>query len=98
MWVVEEESCMSTTVTAGLRDVIAASSAICNVNGAEGRLSYFGYDIHDLADHATFEEVIYLLWNGELPTRTALEELTKRLNAETGLPAGILDLISAIPR
>lgn len=83
---------------AGLEGIVAAQSRISDVNGDEGTLIYSGYDIHDLAEHATFEEVVYLLWNGELPTRTALEELTKQLNAETGLPAGILDLISAIPR
>jgi citrate synthase len=83
---------------AGLEGIVAAQSRISDVNGDEGTLIYSGYDIHDLAEHATFEEVVYLLWNGELPTRFALEELTRQLNAETGLPAGIIDLISAIPR
>jgi citrate synthase len=83
---------------AGLEGIVAAQSRISDVNGDEGTLIYSGYDIHDLAEHATFEEVVYLLWNGELPTRSALEELTRQLAAETGLPAGIIDLISAIPR
>jgi citrate synthase len=83
---------------AGLEGIVAAQSRISDVNGDEGTLIYSGYDIHDLAEHATFEEVVYLLWNGELPTRSALEELTRQLNAETALPGGIIDLISAIPR
>jgi len=83
---------------AGLEGIVAAQSRISDVNGDEGTLTYSGYDIHDLAEHSTFEEVVYLLWNGELPTRAALEELKHQLNAETGLPAGILDLINAIPK
>ncbi len=83
---------------AGLEGIVAAQSRISDVNGDEGTLIYSGYDIHDLAEHSTFEEVVYLLWNGELPTRAALEELKHQLNAETGLPAGILDLINAIPK
>src|SRR5579871_6862125 len=87
---------MSTT-TAGLRDVIAAASAICDVNGAEGRLSYFGYDIKDLADQATFEEVIYLLWHGELPTRAELASLIGALQAESALPPPVLTLLAEYP-
>jgi citrate synthase len=83
---------------AGLEGIVAAQSRISDVNGDEGTLIYSGYDIHDLAEHSSFEEIVYLLWNGELPTRAALEELKKQLNAETGLPAGIVDLISAIPK
>src|SRR5437879_2448901 len=83
---------------AGLEGIVAAQSRISDVNGDEGTLIYSGYDIHDLAEHSTFEEIVYLLWNGELPTRAALEELKKQLNADTGLPAGIIDLINAIPK
>jgi citrate synthase len=85
------------TATAGLRDVIAAASAICNVNGAEGKLSYFGYDIQDLAEQATFEEVIYLLWHGELPTRAQLVSHTEALAAEAGLPQPIQALLAGFP-
>src|SRR5262249_35459152 len=90
------ESQMATT-TAGLRDVIAAASAICNVNGAEGKLSYFGYDIQDLAEHATFEEVIYLLWYGDLPRPQQLADLTHALQAEAALPMEALTLLEAFP-
>ena len=86
------------TSTAGLRDVIAASSAICNVNGTEGTLSYYGYNIQELAAQATFEEVIYLLWHSELPTRTQLAEHQHTLMAEGELPAAVLDLLRSFPR
>jgi citrate synthase len=49
---------------AGLEDVVAATSAICYLDGNRGVLAYFGYDIHDLARGASFEEVCYLLWHG----------------------------------
>src|SRR6188768_2128872 len=53
----------------GLEDVVATTSAICFIDGDKGVLSYCGYDIHDLAGNATFEEVCYLLWHRRLPTR-----------------------------
>src|SRR2546428_6111894 len=52
---------------AGLEDTVATSSAICYLDGDRGVLAYCGYDIHDLARHATFEEVCYLLWHRRLP-------------------------------
>jgi len=83
---------------AGLEGIVAAQSRISDVNGMEGWLIYCGYDIHDLADHATFEEVIYLLWNGRLPNREELAQLKQRLSTETSLPAGIHQLIASIPK
>jgi citrate synthase len=83
---------------AGLEGIVAAESRISDVNGDEGKLLYAGYDIHDLAEHSTFEEVVYLLWHGELPSRTALEELKRQLSNETGLPTPIQVLISSIPK
>ena len=62
-------------VNAGLEDIVAGSSSICDVNGKEGRLIYQGYDIHDLAEHSTFEEVVYLLWYGRLPTKTEFDTI-----------------------
>ena len=83
---------------AGLEGVVAAPSSISDVNGQEGRLIYWGYDIHDLAEHATFEEVTYLLWNGHLPTPSQLDELKRLLAREAGLPAQIQQLIREIPK
>ncbi|HZM85380.1 MAG TPA: citrate synthase [Blastocatellia bacterium] len=83
---------------AGLEGIVAAQSSISDVNGEEGKLIYGGYDIHDLAQHATFEEVIYLLWNGKLPTSAELAALKSQLNAEAGLPAETIELIRALPK
>ena len=55
--------------TAGLEGVVATASAICYLDGPRGVLAYCGLDIHDLATHATFKEVCYLLWHRRLPTR-----------------------------
>ena len=83
---------------AGLEGVVAGESSISDVNGEEGRLIYAGYDIHDLARYSTFEEVIYLLWNLELPTRSELENLKQQLSRESGLPAQVQELIRSVPK
>lgn len=83
---------------AGLEGIVAAQSSISDVNGEEGKLIYAGYDIHDLAQHATFEEVIYLLWNGKLPTAVELGALKSQLNNEAVLPAEIIQLIRFLPK
>ena len=66
----------------GLREVIAAETAVSDIDGELGRLWYAGYDIADLASHASFEEVVYLLHNIDLPTRAELDELVRFLRAE----------------
>ncbi|MGO8672707.1 MAG: citrate/2-methylcitrate synthase [Capsulimonadaceae bacterium] len=81
----------------GLEDVIAGVSSICDVNGKEGKLIYAGYDIHDLAQNTTFEEVIYLLWHRRLPTAAELDCLNTELDANRALPAGAIDLIRQFP-
>jgi citrate synthase len=81
---------------AGLEDVVAASSAICYLDGDRGVLAYFGYDIHDLTS-ATFEEVCYLLWHGRLPTRAELGDLQTELAAARPLPEAILRLMRQLP-
>jgi citrate synthase len=83
---------------AGLEGVLATQSSISDVNGLEGRLIYRGYDIHDLAEHATFEEVIYLLWNGSLPTTRQLNDLNEQLHRYAPLPAEIKERIGRIPK
>jgi citrate synthase len=82
---------------AGLEGVVATQSSISDVNGIEGRLIYRGYDIHDLAEHATFEEVIYLLWNARLPTSPELAQLKTDLAALSGLPDEIKLLLKWVP-
>lgn len=88
----------STAATAGLRGVVAAQSSIGDVNGEEGILIYQGYDIHDLAEHSTFEEVIYLLWNGRLPKREELDELNSQIRANYPIPSEIVDLMKTFPK
>jgi citrate synthase len=83
---------------AGLEGVVVAESRISYINGAEGELIYGGYDIDDLARNTTFEEVCYLLWNGELPTREQLDGLKGQLAAEAGLSGEIVEMLRAYPR
>ena len=87
----------TTTAKAGLEGVVATSSAICYLDGARGVLAYAGHDIHELAEHATFEEVCYLLWHRRLPTRAELGELQTQLVSARGLPDGIVRLIKSLP-
>ena len=83
---------------AGLRGVAAASSSISDVNGEKGELIYQGYNIHDLARHATFEEVVFLLWNKRLPTHDELNALEQSLHQSYELPAEIISLMKQFPR
>jgi citrate synthase len=80
----------------GLEDVVAASSAICYLNGDRGVLAYYGYDIHDLAG-ASFEEVCYLLWHGRLPNRAELGDLQSQLAAARPLGEPVLRLMKQLP-
>ena len=82
---------------AGLEDTVATSSAICYLDGDRGVLAYCGYDIHDLARNATFEEVCYLLWHRRLPTRAELGDLQSQLVAARALPEGVQRLMRALP-
>ena len=90
---------MSTDVKAkaGLEDVVATSSAICFIDGDRGILSYRGYDIHDLARFATFEETCYLLWHGSLPNRAQLGDLQSQLANARPLPEAVLRLMKMLP-
>jgi citrate synthase len=82
---------------AGLEDTVATSSAICYLDGERGVLAYCGYDIHDLARHATFEEVCYLLWHRRLPTRAELGDLQSQLAAGRSLPEPVIRLMRSLP-
>ena len=83
-------------VATGLRGVIAASSSIGDVNGEKGELIYQGVNIHDLATKSTFEEVVFLLWNGRLPKRAELDELRQNLVASYQLQPEITELITGM--
>jgi citrate synthase len=66
----------------GLADVVAASTALSDIDGAAGRLFYRGYDIHDLAGRVSFEECVHLLQRGSLPTRERLDALKREMAAD----------------
>ena len=87
----------TTAATAGLRGVVAAQSAIGDVNGEEGILIYQGYNIHDLAEHSTFAETVFLLWNGRLPKADELDALKKQFRANYEVPAEILEMMKHFP-
>ncbi|MBI5879966.1 MAG: citrate synthase/methylcitrate synthase [Chloroflexi bacterium] len=89
---------MSNTPVKGLRGVVAGQTAVSQVYGEEGRLVYRGYSIRDLVAHATFEEVAYLLWNGELPNRAQAEHLQHQMAAERALPGMVMDFLGRVPK
>jgi citrate synthase len=82
---------------AGLEGVVAGSTAICTVDGEAGRLIYAGYDITELAEKASFEEVVHLLWYNELPARQQLQGLSEGLALSRDLPQEVIDIIRAFP-
>ena len=91
-----KESAAGSAVSTGLRGVVAATTSIGDVNGEKGELIYQGVNIHDLATQSTFEEVVFLLWNGRLPKRAELDELRKNLAASYELPWEAIELIKGM--
>ena len=91
-----KDSAAGGAVATGLRGVVAASTSIGDVNGEKGELIYQGLNIHDLATKSTFEEVVFLLWNGRLPKRAELDELKRDLAASYELPWQIIELIKGM--
>lgn len=81
----------------GLAGVIANESALSNVEGKEGRLSYLGYHIDDLVEQCCYEEVVFLLHYGRLPRQSELDEFVAALRGDRGLPDGILELLRHAP-
>ena len=73
------------TVARGLEGINVTATKLCRIDGLKGELVYSGYDIYDLADNSTFEEVAFLLWNQRLPSAAELEALGATLRAERGL-------------
>jgi citrate synthase len=83
---------------AGLEGIIAAESNICFIDGDRGILSYQGFNIHTLADHATFEEVIYLLWHGRLPKQSELDALKAELVLNRPIPKEVAQFLGQVPK
>jgi citrate synthase len=81
----------------GLAGVVAADTSLSHVDGEQGILIYRGYDIRDLGAFATFEEVTYLLWNGELPNKRQLEAFKAALESKRELPPAILSMMRDFP-
>ena len=88
---------MKSQPAAGLKDVVAAESAICYIDGERGVLAYCGYDVHDLVHAATFEEVCFLLWHRCLPSRAELGDLRSAFASAQALPEGILRMFRTLP-
>jgi len=91
-------SVTSTPAPKGLEGIVATNSSICYIDGDRGVLAYRGIDIHELADHSTFEETCYLLWFGHLPNRSELKNLQQRLAQERHLDPAIIQFIRNAPR
>jgi citrate synthase len=81
----------------GLEGIVIADTKMSKVIGDIGRLIYSGYDINDLAEHASFEEVVFLLWNHKLPTQVELERFKKTINGHMSLPASVLENMNSYP-
>ncbi len=84
-------------IAKGLEGIIANSTRLSDVLGDIGQLIYGGYDINELAGKVSFEEVVHLLWYGELPTQLELNKLTATLRAHRELPQGIVDFLKTAP-
>jgi citrate synthase len=89
---------VTATFKQGLEDVLAGTSAICFIDGIQGRLVYRGYDIRDLAEYSTFEETAYLLWHGKLPTSAQLRDFSAQLSENRGLPDYTYAILRSSPK
>lgn len=87
---------MPETPARGLADVVAASTAISDIDGRAGRLCYRGYDVHDLAGKVSFEETVYLLQRGDLPTRDQLQRLHEELSAARWLGPAVEQVLPQV--
>ncbi len=88
---------MSTQSKGGLAGVTVADTALSKVDGEIGRLTFRGYDISELGTNATYEEVVYLLWHGNLPNRTQFEAFKAALKAKRALPSAVLNTMKNFP-
>lgn len=86
------------TYAKGLEGVIANESRLSDVQGQAGVLRYLGYNIKDLVEQTTFEEVMHLLHRGKLPTQSELDEFTRVLRSHRELPGGVIDFLKAAPK
>ena len=87
---------MADAPSRGLADVVAASTAISDIDGKAGKLFYRGYDIHDLAGKISFEECVHLLTRGTLPTQAQLDAITAELAAGRTLGPTVLQVLPLV--
>jgi len=87
---------MSDQLKKGLEGVLVAESSLSDIDGDAGQLVYRGYDIEDLAHNASFEEVLYLLWNGELPDSGQLASFTDSLSEEQSVDDGVISTLETL--
>jgi citrate synthase len=81
---------------AGLEDVVAAETRLSGVDGEAGELTIAGFPVEELAGRASFEEVVYLLWNDELPDAGRLQDFRRELGGRRGVPRAALDLLRSV--
>ncbi len=82
----------------GLEGVIANESALSNVEGLDGRLSYLGYSIDELVQNCSFEETTYLLHFGKLPNTSELADFERSLRTNREIPQGVIDFLKSAPK
>ncbi|MDJ1432369.1 citrate synthase [Halostagnicola sp. A-GB9-2] len=87
---------MADDLKKGLEGVLVAESGLSSIDGDEGRLVYRGYTIEDLARGASYEEVAYLLWHGQLPNEEVLAEFSSAMAAERAVDDNILETVEAL--
>ncbi|MFB6304471.1 MAG: citrate synthase [Haloferacaceae archaeon] len=87
---------MSDELKRGLEGVLVAESELSYIDGEEGRLVYRGYDIDDLARGASYEEVLYLLWHGELPTAALLDSFREAMATDRDLPDDVISVLRSL--
>jgi citrate synthase len=85
-------------IAKGLEGIVANSTSLSEVLGQEGVLIYGGYNINELAGKATYEEVVHLLWHGELPNRAQLDSLSRKLRSARELPSQVVDFLRSVPK
>jgi len=87
---------MAPEIRKGLKDVYLDTTASSFIDGAEGKLLYRGYNIHDLAEQSTFEEVIYLLLYAKLPNRAELADFDRTLRANRRIPDAVIQVLELV--
>jgi citrate synthase len=87
----------STAIHKGLEDVVSGVSRICYIDGVKGTLLYRGYDVEELVQHSSYEEVSYLLLYGSLPKKVELDRYRQELFSRCAVPNQVLNIIGAFP-